>query len=67
MMTSMAPLQYQKQLRLFEARRLMISEQATVEVAAFEVGFASVSQFSREYVRTFGSPPRREVSAWKTP
>ena len=65
--TSMAPLQYQKQLRLFEARRLMISEQATVESAAFEVGYASVSQFSREYVRTFGSPPRREVSAWRTP
>lgn len=65
MITSMAPLQYQKQLRLFEARRLMISDRATVEHAAFEVGYASVSQFSREYVRTFGSPPRREVSAWK--
>ena len=65
--TSMAPLQYQKQLRLFEARRLMISEHATVEGAALEVGYASVSQFSREYVRMFGSPPRREVSAWRSP
>ncbi len=64
--TSMAPLQYQKQLRLFEARRLMISDHATVESAAFEVGYASVSQFSREYARTFGSPPRREVSAWRS-
>lgn len=64
--TSMAPLQYQKQLRLFEARRLMISEHATVESAAFEVGYASVSQFSREYARTFGSPPRREVLAWRS-
>ena len=63
--TSMAPLQYQKQLRLFEARRLMIFDHATVESAALEVGYASVSQFSREYVRTFGSPPRRDVSAWR--
>lgn len=47
MITSMAPLQYQKQLRLFEARRLMISDHATVESAASEVGYASVSQFSR--------------------
>ena len=65
LITSMAPLQYQKQLRLFEARRLMISDDATVESAASEVGYASVSQFSREYARTFGSPPRREVSAWR--
>jgi len=66
MITSMAPLQYQKQLRLFEARRLMISDDATVESAAFDVGYASVSQFSREYARTFGSPPRREVSVWRS-
>ncbi len=66
LITSMAPLQYQKQLRLFEARRLMLAEHATVERAALEVGYASVSQFSREYVRTFGSPPRRDVSAWRT-
>lgn len=67
MVTSMAPLQYQKQLRLLEARRLMISDDASVEGAALEVGYASVSQFSREYTRTFGSPPRREVSVWKAP
>lgn len=67
MITSMTPLQYQKQLRLLEARRLMISDDATVESAAFEVGYASVSQFSREYARTFGSPPRREVSVWRAP
>ena len=67
MITSMAPLQYQKQLRLFEARRLMISDHATVESAAMDVGYASISQFSREYARTFGSPPRRDVSAWRTP
>ena len=67
MITSMAPLQYQKQLRLFEARRLMISDHATVESAAIDVGYASISQFSREYARTFGSPPRRDVSAWRTP
>ncbi len=65
MVTSMTPVQYQKQLRLLEARRLMISDDATVESAAFEVGYASASQFSREYVRTFGSPPRREVSTWR--
>ena len=64
--TSMAPLQYQKQLRLFEARRLMISDHATVESAAIDVGYTSVSQFSREYARTFGRPPRRDVSAWRT-
>ncbi len=67
MVTSMAPLQYQKQLRLLEARRLMISDDATVESAAFQVGYASASQFSREYARTFGSPPRREVSVWRAP
>lgn len=67
MITSLAPLQYQKQLRLYEARRLMISDHATVESAAVDVGYASVSQFSREYARTFGSPPRRDVSAWRTP
>ncbi len=64
--TSMAPLHYQKQLRLLEARRLMISEHAMVEGAAYEVGYASVSQFSREYARMFGSPPRREVSTWRS-
>jgi len=63
--TGMAPLQYQKQLRLHEARRLMIFSNAMVESAAHEVGYASVSQFSREYTRMFGTSPRRDVSTWR--
>ena len=59
--TSMAPLQYQKQLRLLEARRMMMFGDANVEAAAFDVGYASPSQFSREYSRAFGSSPRRDV------
>ena len=61
--TSMTPLQYQKQLRLLEARRLMIASNANVETAAFQVGYESSSQFSREYTRMFGKPPRRDISA----
>lgn len=61
--TSMAPLQYQKQLRLLEARRLMMFGDANVETAAFDVGYASPSQFSREYARAFGSSPRRDVAS----
>ena len=62
-LTSMTPLQYQKQLRLMEARRLMVSSAANVEAAAFQVGYESPSQFSREYARRFGRPPRRDVAA----
>jgi AraC-like DNA-binding protein len=51
--TSMTPLQYQKQLRLLETRRLMVSNAANVETAAFQVGYESPSQFSREYSRMF--------------
>ncbi len=61
--TSMTPLQYQKQLRLLEARRLIVTDAANVETAAFQVGYESPSQFSREYSRMFGAPPRRDVSA----
>jgi len=61
-LTAMTPLQYQKQLRLLEARRLMVSEGANVETAAFQVGYESPSQFSREYSRVFGVPPRRDVA-----
>lgn len=64
-LTSMTPLQYQKQLRLLEARRLMTADATNVETAAFQVGYASASQFSREYSRMFGAPPRREVVAVK--
>jgi transcriptional regulator GlxA family with amidase domain len=60
--TSMSPLQYQKQLRLLEARRLMMTSNFNVEGVAFEVGYLSVSQFSREYSRMFGKPPRRDMS-----
>jgi AraC-like DNA-binding protein len=63
--TGMTPLQYQKQLRLHEARRLLIFSNATVESAALNVGYASVSQFSREYTRMFGTSPRRDVSTWR--
>jgi transcriptional regulator GlxA family with amidase domain len=60
-LTSMTPLQYQKQLRLLEARRLMISDAVRVEAAAFQVGYESPSQFSREYARMFGAPPKRDA------
>jgi len=62
-MTSMTPLQYQKQLRLIEARRLMLSEALNVESAAFKVGYESPSQFTREYARMFGAAPRRDITA----
>jgi AraC-like DNA-binding protein len=61
--TSMTPLQYQKQLRLLEARRLMVAGEANVETAAFQVGYESASQFSREYSRMFGLSPRRDVTS----
>lgn len=59
--TSVSPLQYQKQFRLLEARRLLISSGMNVELAAFEVGYGSPSQFSRDYARMFGVPPRRDI------
>ena len=57
----MSPLQYQKRLRLQEARRLLLSGAPSAEVVAYEVGYASASQFSREYARLFGQPPRRDA------
>lgn len=60
-LTSMSPLQYQKHLRLLEARRRMLTEGERAGDAAFSVGYESVSQFSREYARMFGAPPRRET------
>ena len=62
-LTAMTPLQYQKQLRLLEARRRMLAEEVNVETAAFAVGYESPSQFSREYTRMFGTPPKRDVMA----
>jgi AraC-like DNA-binding protein len=61
-LTSMTPLQYQKQVRLLEARRLMVAEAVSAATAAFRVGYESASQFSREYARMFGQPPRRDVT-----
>ena len=61
--TSLPPLQFQKQLRLIEARRLMVSEGASASGAAFAVGYESVSQFTREYGRMFGSPPVKDTEA----
>lgn len=58
----MSPLQYQKQLRLHEARRLMLVESLDANAAAHRVGYESASQFSREYKRLFGAPPRSEIS-----
>ncbi|MBD2844823.1 AraC family transcriptional regulator [Paenibacillus sp. IB182496] len=56
-LTAMSPLQYQKQLRLQEARRLLLTEPTDAAEAAFRVGYESPSQFSREYARLFGLPP----------
>lgn len=61
--TAMSPLQYQKRLRLTEARRIMLAEQADAASAAYRVGYESPSQFSREYARLFGAPPARDVQA----
>ena len=60
-LTAMSPLQYQKWLRLNEARRLMLNEDLDAASAAFHVGYESPSQFSREYSRLFGAPPRRDI------
>lgn len=60
--TSMTPLQFQKRLRLNEARRLMLTENMDALTATFEVGYESASQFSREYSRLFGAPPLRDIN-----
>ncbi|MEM5328740.1 AraC family transcriptional regulator [Paraburkholderia sp. JHI2823] len=59
-LTGLPPLQYQKQLRLLEARRLLLSQSMSVQAASFEVGYESPSQFSREYARMFGAPSKRD-------
>jgi AraC-like DNA-binding protein len=61
-LTAMSPLQYQKWLRLNEARRLMLSENEDAAAAAFQVGYESPSQFSREYSRLFGNSPLRDIT-----
>ncbi|KIN16681.1 AraC family transcriptional regulator [Halomonas sp. KHS3] len=60
-MTSLTPGQYQKRLRLIEARRLMLDEGCSASNAAFEVGYESVSQFTREYGRLFQKPPKQDA------
>lgn len=59
--TTMSPVQFQKQLRLQEARRLLLAESTDIANIAFRVGYESQSQFSREYSRMFGFPPREEI------
>jgi len=60
--TGTTPLQYQKTLRLLEARRLISSAGFRISSAAYEVGYASSTQFSREYSREFGVPPREHAN-----
>jgi AraC-like DNA-binding protein len=61
-LTGVSPLQYQKQLRLQEARQLMMNENLDAGSAAVHVGYESASQFSREYSRLFGAPPQRDIT-----
>ena len=63
--TAMSPLQYQKQLRLQEARRLMLAQAMDAATASHHVGYESPSQFSREYSRLFGAPPSRDIARLK--
>ena len=63
--TSISPLQYQKQLRLLKARHLMLAE-ADAASAAYQVGYESPSQFSREYSRMFGAPPIQDIERLRT-
>jgi AraC-like DNA-binding protein len=66
LVTSMSPLNYQKQLRLLEARRLMLTEKSTATTAADRVGYESPSQFSREYSRMFGAPPIQDIAGLRS-
>ncbi|MBB3659187.1 AraC-like DNA-binding protein [Rhizobium sp. BK650] len=59
--TTLSPLQFQKQLRLIEARRKMVHEGLPASSAAYAVGYESITQFSREYARQFGAPPARDL------
>jgi AraC-like DNA-binding protein len=61
----MSPLQFQKLLRLQEARRLLLSEDVDASSAALRVGYDDASQFTREYKRLFGDPPMRDVARFK--
>lgn len=63
--TGLSPLQYQKSLRLLAARNLMAAEDLDAAASAYQVGYESPSQFSREYTRMFGNPPGRDISLLK--
>ena len=63
--TTMSPLQFQKQLRLNEARRLMLNEGTEAATASYKVGYESPSQFSREYSRLFGAPPKADMARFR--
>ncbi|TDL82887.1 AraC family transcriptional regulator [Peribacillus frigoritolerans] len=63
--TAMSPIQFQKQLRLQEARSLLLSKSADAADVAFQVGYESPSQFSREYLRMFGLPPKEDIKRLK--
>jgi len=58
----MSPLQFQKQIRLQEARRRLVAEPQDAGIVGYSVGYESPSQFSREYARLFGSPPARDAA-----
>ena len=60
--TAMSPLQYQKRIRLLRARTLLTAAGKSVTAAAFDVGYESATQFSREYARAFGLPPARDAA-----
>jgi AraC-like DNA-binding protein len=62
----MSPLQYLKQLRLQEARQLLLNENLDASSAAVRVGYESASRFSREYSRLFGAPPQRDIKHIKS-
>jgi AraC-like DNA-binding protein len=64
--TALSPLQFQKQLRLHQARRLMLTEGLDAASAGHRVGYERPSQFSREYRRLFGAPPRVEIAGLRT-
>lgn len=61
--TASSPLQFQKELRLLEARRLLRAGATSVSAVAFDVGYESATQFSREYARKFGAPPKQDLAA----
>jgi AraC-like DNA-binding protein len=66
-LTSMSPLQYQKQLRLLAARARMLVDGLDATTAAFDVGYGSATQFNREYSGLFGQPPMRDVRTLRSP